>query len=130
MGPRDHAGVTFTADIKGEMVIDARNRARTDQIIERCQAGLSIGQMQQGKILGMAVRVARQDVEDLPAQQMPGIDRRIAGYILHQAVALGKGRPAELLIFLLMPVAQGLAEIFLMQPLYLLPPHPAGGRSV
>ena len=51
-----------------------------------------------------------------PAQQVLHVDGRIAGGLLHQTVALREGRPAMFLVFLLVPVSQGLTEILLMPP--------------
>ncbi len=67
----------------------------------------------------MAIGVARQHIEDLPAQQVLHVDGRLAGGLLHQTVALREGRSAMFLIFLFVPVTQGLAEILLVQSLHL-----------
>jgi|GEM_PF-6493678 hypothetical protein len=40
MHPRDCCGVAFAADIQGEIGVDTRNGAPTDQIIEGRQADL------------------------------------------------------------------------------------------
>jgi len=105
-GGCDQAGIALTADIKGEMIIDALDGAGAYQVIEWRQTGRGIGQVQQGEILGVAVRVARQHVEDLPAQQVLRVDGRFAGGLLHQTVTLREGRPAVFLVFFLMSVTR------------------------
>jgi len=66
----------------------------------------------------MAIRVAGQDIDDLPAQQVLRIDGGIRRGILQQLVAVGKGRAAVFLVFFLKPVSQRLAEVFLVQTLH------------
>ena len=114
VGLSHHAGIAFAADVEGKVGIDALDGARAHQVIERRQAGCVIRPMQQGEVLGMAIGVARQDIEDLPAQQVLRVDGRLAGGLLHQTVALREGRSAMFLILLLVPVTQGLAEILLV----------------
>lgn len=66
----------------------------------------------------MAIRVAGQDIEDLPAQQVLCINSGISRGILQQLVAVSKGRAAGILVFFFVPVPQGLAEVLLVQTLY------------
>ena len=93
--------MAFAADRHSQMGVDTRNGSRTDQIVEGRQPNRSVRKIQPGQVLRMAIRVARQHIKNLPAQQMLRIHGGIAADVLHQPVALGKGWTAELLIFFL-----------------------------
>ena len=66
----------------------------------------------------MAIRVAGQDIENLPAQQVLCINGGISRGILQQLVAGSEGRSAGFLVFSFMSVSQRLAEVFLVQTLH------------
>ena len=67
----------------------------------------------------MPVGVAGEHVENLPFEQVLGVNGWVGRSILKEVVAPTEGWTSVLLIFVLMPITQCLAKVLLVQSMYL-----------
>ncbi len=81
--PREQAGIAFPPHVESDVLRDALEGTGAHQVIERRQTGRPIRAVHEGEILGVTVRVARQNIEDLPSKQMPRVEGGLAGGLPH-----------------------------------------------
>ena len=99
MGRLDVSWRSLSAHGKRQPRVNLVKSLRACQIIERGQANSLVWMIKQRQIFGVAIGIAGKIVENQPAKQLRGVQRRFGRHLAEQPVTLGETHPAVCLAF-------------------------------